>query len=118
MAKTFEKTAKSKDSVKAPALSREAREKQLINLAYNEAERRILDGTATSQLLCEFLKRDTATSDVERRLLEKELELKNAKIEALETAKRTEELYSEAMKAMKRYSGNDDNYNGDDYYDQ
>lgn len=48
MAKT---TSKSR-----PATTPEARENQLIALAMDEAERKIREGTASSQLICHFLK--------------------------------------------------------------
>lgn len=95
-----------------PALTPEARENQLIALAYNLVEQRLIDGTATSQETTHFLKAASRKSQVELDILEKQKELISAKTEALKSAKRVEELYADAIKAMRRYSGNGDD---DDY---
>ena len=91
-----------------PALSEDAREKQLISLAMDEVEKRIRNGTASSQELCHFLKLGTQEKKLEREKLEKENELLVAKTEALKSARQVEELYKEAIKAFGIYSGNDD----------
>jgi len=94
----------------APALSPEAREKQLISMAVNLAEEKLLDGTASNQIIVHYLKLASSRERLEREKLEKENELLRAKTEALESAKRVEELYSEAIQAFKSYSieGSDD----------
>ena len=91
-----------------PALTPEARENQLIAAAYDLAEERILNGTATSQEIVHFLKLGTQKSRTELEILEKQKELIAAKTEALQSAKRIEELYTNAMNAMKMYSGDSD----------
>lgn len=88
-----------------PALTPEARENQLIALAENLAEKQLLDGTASSQVITHYLKLGTVKEQLERERLEKENALLVAKVEALQSAKRSEELFSEAIKAMKRYGG-------------
>lgn len=88
-----------------PALSPEARENQMIALAENLAEKQLLDGTASSQVITHYLKLGTVKEQLERERLEKENALLVAKVEALQSAKRSEELFSEAIKAMKRYGG-------------
>ena len=45
---------------------------------------------------------------MEKEKLERENELLRAKTENLESAKRVEELYKNALNAMRRYSGMDD----------
>lgn len=95
-----------------PALTPEARENQLIELAVDLVEQRLRDGTATSQETTHFLKLATTKSRLENQKLEKELALTEAKTEALQSAKRIEELYSNALKAMQNYSGQGD---PDDY---
>lgn len=91
-----------------PALSEDAREKQLISLAMDEVEKRIRNGTASSQELCHFLKLGTQEKKLEREKLKKENELLVAKTEALKSAKQVEELYKEAIKAFGIYSGHED----------
>lgn len=99
------KSTSSSKSVKRsrPALTPEARENQLIAKAMNEAERRIDDGTASSQLLSHFLKLGTEKARLEKEKLRRESILLEAKVEQLESSKRLEALYENAMKALKGY---------------
>lgn len=96
-----------------PALTPEARENQMIALAVDLVEQRLLDGTASSQETTHFLKLGSMKNRLEMEKLQEENRLLKAKTEALQSAKRVEELYSEAIKAMRRYSGqgsDDDEY--------
>ena len=104
MKKTSTTASKSTRKIR-PALSPEARENQLISLAMDRAEQQLLDGTASSQVITHFLKLGTAKYQYESEKLKNETALVSAKTEALESAKRVEELYAEALKAMKTYSG-------------
>ena len=88
-----------------PALSPEARENQLISLAVDLVEKRLREGTASSQETTHFLKLASTKSRIEKEILEKQKELITAKTEALQSQKRIEELYSEALNAMRTYSG-------------
>jgi len=83
----------------------EAVENHIISLAMDEAEKRIKEGTATSQLLTHFVKRGSRRERLEEELIEKKRELMSAKTEAMESAKRVEALYKDAMEAFKSYSG-------------
>lgn len=89
-----------------PATTPEARENQLISLAYDLIEQRLLDGTATSQETTSLVKLGSMKARMELEKLKNENELLKAKTEALESTKRIEELYSEALAAMKTYGGN------------
>lgn len=104
------KTIKSSDSSNKirPALTPDARENQLIHLATNLAEQQLKDGTASSQVITHYLKLGTSKERIEKEILEKQKELITAKTEALQSAKRIEELYTNAIAAMRRYSGNGD----------
>ena len=96
-----------------PALTPEARENQMIALAVDLVEQRLLDGTASSQETTHFLKLGSMKNRLEMEKLQEENRLLKARTEALQSAKRVEELYSEAIKAMRRYSGqgsDDDGY--------
>ena len=95
-----------------PALTPEARENQMISLAMDLAEQQLRDGTASSQLITEFVKRGAIKSRIEQEILEKQKELIEAKTQTLQSAQRVEELYSNALNAMKKYSGQGDS---DDY---
>jgi len=116
MAKAAKRSEKVKSKSRA-ALTPEARENQLISLAMDLAEQQLRDGTASSQVITEFLKRGSTKSQIEKELLEKQKELAAAKAEALKSAARIEELYEKAMKAMKRYGGQYDDEDEDYEYD-
>lgn len=88
-----------------PALSPEARENQLISLAVDLAEQQLREGTASSQVITHYLKLGSTKEKIEKEILEKQKELINAKTENLKSAKRVEELYADALNAMKNYSG-------------
>lgn len=98
--------ARKSEKKPVPATTPEARENQLIAAAYNLAEKRILDGTASNQLLVHFLKQGTTREHYEREKLKKELVLVEAKTDNLESQRSSEELYQNAIDAMRRYQGN------------
>lgn len=102
MAKT-----KGLDSIRAirPALSPEARENQMISLAVDLAERQLQEGTASSQVITHYLKLGSTRERLERERLEEENKLLKARTEQLQSMKRVEELYEEAIKAMRNYGG-------------
>ena len=88
-----------------PAMTQEARENQLINLAYNLAEQRLLDGTASAQEVTHFLKLGSMKEKKELQMLDKQIELAEAKRQKLKSEERIEELYTKAVNAMREYSG-------------
>jgi hypothetical protein len=92
-----------------PTMSPEARENQVINAAMNLAEQQILEGTASSQVITYFLKLGSSKERLEKEKLQEENKLLRAKTEALASAARVEELYTNALNAMRSYSGNTDN---------
>ena len=94
--------------LRAPASSPEARENQLIALAEARAEEQLRNGTASSQVICHYLRLGSQREKLEREKLKSEVEMLVAKKEAIESAKRVEELYSEAMRAVKSYRGESD----------
>ena len=93
-----------------PGLSPEADENQLISLSIEAAKKMFLEGKAPTSIVLHYLKLATSRERLEREMLEKEMELKEAKIQALESQAKVEQLYADAMRAMQRYSG----YNEDD----
>lgn len=97
-----------------PARTPEARENQLIALAMDLVEKRLRNGTATSQETTHFLRLATVNSKLEREILERQKDLITAKTEALKSQKRTEELYANALEAMRSYAGHSRNEE-DDY---
>ena len=112
MAKVTNTSSSSNRRKRRPALNPEARENQLIALAIDLVEQRLIDGTASSQETTHFLKLATQKSRLEREILEKQAELITAKTESIRADQRVEELYTNAIKAMQKYSGQGD---PDDY---
>ena len=102
---TKEKPSKRK---RRPALDPEARLNQLIALAIDLAEEKLLDGTASSQTINYFLKLGSQRDKKELDLLEAQTKLANTKIDAIEAEKNNSILYQDAIAAMSRYSGNTD----------
>ena len=106
-------TASNKKNIR-PALTPEARENQLISLAIDLVEQRLLDGTASAQETTHFLKLGSMKNRLEMEKLQEENKLLKAKTESIQSQKRVEELYLEALNAMRNYAGqsggNDDEY--------
>lgn len=93
---------------RAPAATTpEARENQLIALAYDLTEKQLIEGTASSQVISHLLKMGSRRERLEQLKIGGEVRLNETKIENMESATRTEELYAKAMKAMSVYSGQD-----------
>lgn len=88
-----------------PATTPEARENEMVSLATDLAEEQIRNGTASSQVITHFLKAGSTREQLEQQRLAHETELTKAKVEAIESQKRVEELYMEALDAMRSYSG-------------
>ena len=97
-----------------PATTPEARENQLIALAVDLAEKQLSEGTASSQVITHYLKLGSTTERIEKEILEQQKELIQAKTEAIKSAKKVEELYKNALDAMRSYSGQSE---GDNDYD-
>ena len=89
-----------------PATTPEGREKQLSALAYDVAEEQLRNRTASSQVITHFLKLASTKERLEKEILEKQKDLITAKTEAIQSGKRIEELYTNALEAMSRYTGN------------
>lgn len=88
-----------------PATTRQGRENQLTALAVDLAERQLMDGTASSQVITHFLKLATTREELEKEKLALEKELLQARTEQISSGKRVEELYSNALNAMRTYAG-------------
>lgn len=88
-----------------PATSPEMRENQLADAAYDLAEEQMQAGTASSQVITHFLKAGSMRERLEQQRMRHEIELMEVKKEQLEGQKRVEELYVNALEAMRGYSG-------------
>ena len=88
-----------------PATTEQGRENQLIPLAIDVAEKQLIDGTASSQVITHYLKLGSTRERLEQERLQRENELLVSKVEALKSAQKVEELYADALAAMRAYSG-------------
>lgn len=113
MSDTAKKSRKS-----TPARTPEGRENQLINLAVDEAEKRLRNGSASSQLICLLLNLATTKAKLELEKYRSDLRLSEAKIRQIDSQESSGELYEKALKAFKGYSGDPDDeedWDEDDY---
>lgn len=98
-----------------PATTLEQDERYLISLATELARKQMEEGTASSQVISHFLKAGSLREQLEHDRLRSENELLKARVENLATAGRIEELYDNAIKAMRSYTGQIEE---DDFYDE
>lgn len=98
-----------------PGTTPEARENQLIAAAVDLAERQILDGTASSQVVTHYLKLGSSREKLEQERIKHENQLLTARAEVMASQKKVEELYSKALDAMRAYSGQDTESQTDDF---
>ena len=102
---------------RAPATTPEARENQIISDALDLAEKQIQDGSASAQVITHFLKLGSSREKLEQERLRGEVGLMQAKQELMESAQRIENMYSEALDAMRSYQGRESRQSDDDYED-
>lgn len=95
-------------SKRRPAIMPDSREQQIISMAYDLVEKRIREGTASSQETTHFLKLGSSKARIEKETLELQKELIAAKTKALRDQEEMKELYAEALKAMRNYAGQGD----------
>ena len=88
-----------------PATTLEARENQVIAAAVDLAEKQILAGTASSQVLTHYLKLATTREQLEKEKLRQSIELDKAKTQAMSQREEFEEITRAAIEAMTEYRG-------------
>lgn len=89
-----------------PGKTIEARERQLIALAVDQAEEMLREGRAPQSVLLHYLQLGASDYPLKKERLQRQNELFAAKKEAIERQETSEELYKNAIEAMQRYSGN------------
>ena len=90
------------------ALTPEAREMQLTSLAVDLAEKQLLEGTASSQIITHYLKAGSTREQLELERLRSENEMLKAKAKAIASAEDQKVLLEKALKAFTEYSGESD----------
>lgn len=110
MAKVKPAASSSENRPRRPAISTEARENQIIADAMDLAEKQIRSGEASSQVITHFLKlgAEREKNKLELEKLREENKLLTAKTEQIQSQKKIEELYADAIAAMKSYAGQGD----------
>jgi hypothetical protein len=94
-----------------PATTLENRENQLVSLAIDLAEKQLVEGSASAQVISHYLKLGSTREQLEQERLTRENELLRAKVDSMASAKRVEELYEAALNAMRTYAGQEvENY--------
>lgn len=96
-----------------PATTPEGRENQLISAAIDLAERQLIDGSASSQVITHFLKMSSTREGLEQEKLKRENLLLSAKVDQIASGKRLEDLFEAAINAMRHYAGRGDPYDED-----
>ena len=100
-----EKPMQNRPRKRPPATTPEARENQMISLAIELAEKQLAEGTASAQVITHFLKLGSTKERLEKEMLANQNELIRAKTESIQSGKRVEELYLNALNAMRAYTG-------------
>lgn len=105
--KEAKKSVKKSDKKVPHGRTPEESEMRCIGYATSLAEEQLRNGTASSQVITHYLKLGSSRAQLETEKIRLENELMKAKTEALQSQKRTEEMFSEAIKAMTHYKGED-----------
>lgn len=90
------------------AISPDARENQLIALAYDTVEERMRNGTASAQETVHFLRLGSSLVRLQKKELEERILLEKSKVKAIESQEEIKELYADAIAAMRSYGGHTD----------
>lgn len=91
----------------APATTIEGRENQMIALAVNLAEQKLLDGTASTPIITHYLKLASTREQLEKERLRRENDLLTAKAVSIQSGQNAEQMYADAIAAMRAYGGDD-----------
>ena len=87
------------------AVTDEGRENQLVSSAIDLAEKQLSEGTASAQVITHYLKLGSTREKLEQERLRRENQLLESKVEQMASAGRVEELYGQALDAMRTYAG-------------
>ena len=105
MAKAKPQAEEQHPNIRRKAISPDARENQLIALAMDTAEERMLNGTASSQEIVHFLRLGSSLVKLQKQEIKERIELDKSKVKAIESSEEYKKLYQDAIEAMKSYGG-------------
>ena len=100
-----EKDPNSKPKTRTSATTPESSEHRAAALAMKLALKKLEDGTASNQLIIEMIRLGSTESALKKERMEQEIELITAKTDSIKSEKRSEELFADAIAAMKKYRG-------------
>lgn len=75
----------------------------MIALAVDLAEKQLREGTASAQVITHYLKLGSTRERIEKEIMREQKKLLEARTDAIQSAQRIEELYSNAIAAMQSY---------------
>lgn len=81
------------------------RENQLIAAAVDLAEKQLREGTASTPVIVHYLRLGSTRERAEQEKIDHQNRLYAARVKQIDESKKTEELYRNAIEAMRRYSG-------------
>lgn len=81
------------------------RERQIVSAAYDLAEKQIADGTISPTVLHRLIMMGSNRNRLEEEGVKNRNKLMEAQTKAIEQAQQLEAKYTEALAAMRRYSG-------------
>ena len=93
-----------KKKTRQKSMDPDIREKQVIDLAYDLAERQLMEGTASSAVITHFLKLGTEKAKIEQEMLKNQSQLISAKASSIEHDRDSKDLASKAIEAIKNYA--------------
>lgn len=90
-----------------PPTTSEANEQQMIGLAMDLAQRQLIDGSASSQVITHYLRLGSTREYLEQERLRHENALTQERIRSAQEAERREATYEEAIRALRTYRGDE-----------
>lgn len=99
-----------------PARTPEARENQIIAKAVDEVEKRLDNGTISSQLLTVLLKLATTKYQLELEKIRSDIKLQNSKVQEIEDKSSSSDTYAAALAAFKSYKGDSEDEDYEECY--
>lgn len=91
-----------------PGTTPEARERQLVAMAVDLVEQRLLDGTASAQETMFYLKLGSSREKLEQERISLENLMTKAKTDQIAADVNKEKMFAEAIEAMRSYKGQRD----------
>lgn len=88
----------------------------MIAYAENLAEKQLIEGTASSQVIVHYLKLGSIKAKKELERLEKENQLLEEKVKTMQAERDSESGYKKVLEAFRTYSGAYDDE--EDFYDE